>query len=429
MMMAGTKSDIVNLSMELPNGNTSQEHMRTKTANMSTKMVNINASQVDRRTQLAIISTKIANTDMKALKMETRLANTDTKLQNIEAQMANTEGKLDKVNAEVANLNANVTAKFEAVNNEVRGIKTSLNEVKDGFERLKKAVLEKMESKEIKQEEITEDASGAVTGSSEKQHILVAGGFGTNSVEIFNYRQRLWSLLKRMPEKRWGASSFVYNNHVTVAGGTEDFGVHPFNNMIQMNAHQIPDPSINWSDFAAKLPAKTYAHSGVAYKESLFLFGGYNKDKDLTSDCIYEIQLRPPHTAKLVAKMPEPRAYHSTVLCDDDILIIGGTTTGNNKDNVSSVLTYDIKKNKCRQLPALPYAVSEMATVKWAENVVIIGGADKDGRALDNVIIYNTKTGNSHILPPLLYKRAGCMAVVIQNTIVVLGGYCLKCFN
>jgi uncharacterized phosphosugar-binding protein len=64
-----------------------------------------------------------------------------------------------------------------------------------------------------------------------------------------------------------------------------------------------------------------------------------------------------------------------------------------------------------------------MATVKWAENVVIIGGADKDGiKALNNVIIYNIKTGNSHMLPPILHKRKGCMAVVIENTIIVLGG-------
>ena len=63
-----------------------------------------------------------------------------------------------------------------------------------------------------------------------------------------------------------------------------------------------------------------------------------------------------------------------------------------------------------------------MATVKWGENVVIIGGADNDGKALNNVIIYNVKTGNSHMLPPMLHKRRGCMAVIIENTIVVLGG-------
>ena len=39
---------------------------------------------------------------------------------------------------------------------------------------------------------------------------------------------------------------------------------------------------------------------------------------------------------------------------------------------------------------------------------------------MKNVIIYNVKNGNSHMLPPMLHKRYGCMAVVIENTMVVV---------
>ena len=120
--------------------------------------------------------------------------------------------------------------------------------------------------------------------------------------------------------------------------------------------------------------------------------------------------------------MPERRGRHSTVLCDDSVLIVGGRKALNNKDNLSSVLRYDIKNNECQQLPELPYPVSDMATVKWGENVVIIGGIDKDGKVSNKVMIYNMKTGNSHMLPPMLHKRYGCTAVVIENTIVALGG-------
>jgi N-acetylneuraminic acid mutarotase len=188
-----------------------------------------------------------------------------------------------------------------------------------------------------------------------------------------------------------------------------------------MNIQPVPD-LVDWSDYAAKLPAEMYAHSSVVYKDSLFVSGGYDADQDTTSDCIHEVQLKPPYTVKLVSKMPEPRGDHSTVVCDDSILIVGGTESWHFKDNLSSVVSYDIKKNECQQLPELPYAVSEMAIVKWAENVVIIGGTDKDGKPLNSVIIYNTKTGNSHMLPPMLHKRQGCAAVVVENTILVLGG-------
>ena len=73
------------------------------------------------------------------------------------------------MNTKVANLQANVEARFEAVNNEVRGMRTSLNEIKDGFDHLKEAVLEKIESKDRKQEVsiITRDVSGAESGGRE----------------------------------------------------------------------------------------------------------------------------------------------------------------------------------------------------------------------------------------------------------------------
>ena len=224
-----------------------------------------------------------------------------------------------------------------------------------------------------------------------------------------------------MPENRSYTTSFVYNNHVTLAGGIS--GGRFVNNMIRMIIRPIPDLSINWSDFAAKLPFSMYTHSSVVYKDSLFVTGGYNANQNINSDCIHEVELKPPYTVKLLSKMPEPRARQNTVLCDDSILIVGGSKMGEGyKGNLSSVLSYDIKNNECQQLPELPYPVCEMATVKWRENVVIIGGVDKNGNVLNNVIIYNVKTGNSHMLPSMLHKRRGCIAVVIENAIVVLGG-------
>jgi N-acetylneuraminic acid mutarotase len=387
--------------------------MKTEVTKLNTKMTNINTNQAKTNTNMANIRTEIAHVNTKMENSNTEMTNNNTKLENTDTKMAN-------MNTKMANLQANMETKFEVMNNEVRGIKMSLNEVKDGFDHLKEAVLEKIESKERKQEEITRDVSGTASGGRENQHIFVAGGLGRNSVEIFNNRQRLWSLLKPMPGSRYKASSFVYNNHVTVAGG---FCADAVDNMIRMNIHPVPDLSINWSDFAAKLPTKLIAHSSVVYKNSLLVTGGINADQRVFSDCIHKVQLKPPYIVKLVSKMPEPRIHHSTVLCDDSILIVGGTKSGNCEDSLSSVLSYDIKKNECQQLPALPYPVCEMATVKWGENVVIIGGGgDKEGKPLNNVIIYNIKTGNSHMLPPMLHKRKGCMAVVIENTIVVLGG-------
>ena len=378
--------------------------METKVADLDTK---INTNMTFTKAEMENIKTKIKITN-------TKLNNMDTKLNNMERKLNNMD-----MHAKITNMQANIEAKFEAAENEAGEMRINLNEMKDGFDHLKEAVFEKKESTDGKQEEIARDVSGTASGRRGNPHIFVAGGWGRKSVEIFNYSQRLWSLLKPMPENRHSASPFVYNNHVSLAGGWCDGTV---DNMNQINLRPVTNLSVNWSDFAAKLPAWMSAHSSVVYKDSLFVTGGYNDDQLVYSDCIHEVELKPPYTVKLLSKMLEPKAYHSTVLCDDSIFIVGGTKSGYYKDNLSSVLSYDIQNNGCQQLPELPYPVSAIATVKWGWNVVIIGGIDKDSEVLSKVIIYNVKTGNSHMLPSMLHKRYRCTAVVIENTIVVLGG-------
>ena len=234
-----------------------------------------------------------------------------------------------------------------------------------------------------------------------------------------NWRQRAWSPLQSMPKKRCGATSFLYNNQVVIAGGYCD-GTGYVDNTIRMNVDPPPDLSTRWSDCPIQLPAKMAYHSSVLYDDKLMLTGGY--DGDATSDKIHEVQVVPPYTGKTLSRMPEPRQHHGTEIFDDSLLILGGTTTCAYRNSLSSVVLYDIKNNVCKQLKPLPYEVSEMATVRWEDNVVVIGGIDKRGNALSTVVMYNVKTEESHMLPSMRYSRYGCTAVVVGNNIVVLGG-------
>ena len=247
----------------------------------------------------------------------------------------------------------------------------------------------------------------------------MAGGLGHDSVEMFNWQQRTWSPLQSIPKKRYGATSFVYNNQLVIAGGYCD-GIRFVDNMIKMNVDPHPDLSIHWSDCPIKLPATLVHHSSVLYNEKLMVTGG--SDGNTTSDKIHEVQVVPPYTVKTLSRMPEPRQRHCTEIFDDSLLILGGTTTGAYHNNLSSVVLYDIKNNVCKQLKPLPYEVSLMATVRWGDNVVVLGGCDKHTNALNTVVMYNVTTEQSHMLPLMRYKRGACTAVVVENNIVVLGG-------
>ena len=182
-----------------------------------------------------------------------------------------------------------------------------------------------------------------------------------------------------------------------------------------------PDPSIHWSEFHMKLPAKLAHHSSVLYNDKLMVAGCC--DGNAISDKIHEVQVVPPYTLKTLSRMPEPRQHHCTEIFGDSLLVLGGKTTYRDQDSLSSVVLYDIKNNVCKQMAPLPYEVSEMATVRWGDNVVVIGGADQRGSRLNTVIMYNVKTQQSHMLPPIRCRREACAAVVVGNNIVVLGRY------
>jgi hypothetical protein len=207
--------------------------------------------------------------------------------------MANLEKNMER-NA------ADMERKIEAVNDEVRGLKTALIE---GFDEMKD-VLVKMEDNI---EENTRKVRNTACG--DKENIIVAGGARNDSVEIFNWRQRTWSPLQSMPKMRYAATSFVYNNHVTIAGGYCSGFV---DDMIRMNISPNPDLLMHWSECPVKLPAELACHNSVLYNDHLIVTGGH--DGNAVSDCIREVQLVPPYTVKTLSRMPGPRREHSTQL-------------------------------------------------------------------------------------------------------------------
>ena len=356
---------------------------------------------------LADIEKRMANVEKNMANVEKNMAKRETVV-TVESHIKNLQTSMENVERNMERNTADMEGKLEAVNNEVKGLKTALIE---GFDEMKD-VLVKMEDKI---EENTRKVRN--TASGDKENIIVAGGAGTDSVEMFNWRQRTWSPLQSLPKQRYAATSFVYNNHVTIAGG---YCSGYLDDMIRMNIKTNSDLSMHWSDCPVKLPAKLAFHSSVLYNDHLIVTGGRNGNG--VSDCIHEVQLVPPYTVKTLSRMPDPRRDHSTQLFDDNLFIVGGNTTGSCQASLSSVVLYDIKKNECKQLAPLPYEVSRMATVRWGDNIVVIGGVDKRDKTLDTVIMYNVKTEQSHLLPSMRCKKRGCAAVVIGNNIVILGG-------
>ena len=353
----------------------------------------------------------------------------DTKqeLDTMNVKLSKIDEKVDRNVARVGAVQLNLVEKIEQVqehlakqlktDNEV--IKKSLNDVTKQLDRMMRTLLE-VQTEQMRKRSAEDDKM--VT----EPKVVIAGGKNESgllkSVEMFKPSNGTWLQLQPLKKGLQGASSGTYTDQGFVIGGYLSPGGTKSISKLSLNSIQVAHHT-PWEDFPAELHASLYGHCSVVYNGRLIVTGGRDSDKEAYSDDISEVSLVPPYTSKLLATMPQTRWYHGATLFDDKIVIFGGTQGKHYGTNLKTVSMYDITKNEFHELAPLPYAVSEMGAVKWGDdNVIIAGGVDKKGKALNKVLMYNIKTQKSHELPEMKCKRKGCVAAVVGDTVMVMGG-------
>ena len=299
-------------------------------------------------------------------------------------------------------------------------IKKSLDEIMRQLERMAQT-----SSHEFQAEEMKKEIAEAAGGMGREPKVVVAGGRGTtaalNSVEMFTLDTKKWTPLKPMNECRQEVASAVCRNYLVVTGGKAKHGVIKSVEKLPLNAVLL-EHSIPWENVPVELPGRLVGHCSVVYNERCIVIGGYDFEKGEFSDRITEISFVPPYSCTLLATMPQRRCYHGVAIFGDKILIVGGRPLRKEKRH-RNVLMYDITMNKCQELASLPCPVYEMATVRWDnDHVMIMGGADSDDQPLSKALMYNIKTQKSRELPNMKYRRRGCVAAVVRDTVIVMGG-------
>ena len=259
-------------------------------------------------------------------------------------------------------------------------------------------------------------------GMDKEPKVVVIGGKSKNnemlkSVEMLNVSNTTWIRLQQMNLAREGASVFFDKDEVVVNGGSV---TTKFIETLSLNALQ-GNQSLTWKK-SGSLPCELWGHCSLVYNERVIIIGGIDC-KSTISDRIVEISLVPPYTSQLLATMEHARWLHGLAIFDDKIVIVGGAQGSSNGTILETVLLYDLSKNECQDLAPLPYAVCEVATVKWGEdNIIILGGLHRDKEVLNKVLLYNIKSQKSHELPDMKYRRRGCVAAVVRDTVLVMGG-------
>ena len=264
-----------------------------------------------------------------------------------------------------------------------------------------------------------------------RNDVIVAGGHCLKSVEMFSWLTKQWTLLPRMTSERYLSSSCIHEGQMFVCRGWGSGTIETL---------QLKEEGGEWEEFPGKLPqaqkAFSYGHANIIYGQNLFIFGGqsgYNVFNDIYRVCL----VSPYISCRLVSHFPEPRVHHGAQRFSDKVAIVGGTTTGDHRGSLDRVLLYDIKRNCCENLAPLPFAICCMATVALGDNIIVIGGVNKNGYKLNTVVSYNVNEQKSKMLPSMKQERVYCTAVVTDNVIIVMGGVdkrgrslnLVECFN
>ena len=312
--------------------------------------------------------------------------------------------------------------RLNVVQNDMREVKDEVSDVQNDVTEVK----EKVERVELTQSEmacITKETIERYDLFTGRQKIFVCGGNDgkrrLNSVESYSWPENSWTLEAAMKEKRSVPSAFVSGREIYVSGGWD--GTKHTDTIESLN---VDEECPQWMESAIKMPIKCRLHRMVRHENSAILTGG--RDGDNISDGIYEVSLNPPHNTKLLTQMPEPICGHGCEIMDHQVIVAGGTTSKYAKDAKNTVYAYDLNNNECKTLPPLSSPVSEMATVTYKDNVILIGGVNEKSQTLNSVVMYDVKTGKVKMLPCLNHKRASSAAVITGNVIIVMGGYDLE---
>ena len=253
-----------------------------------------------------------------------------------------------------------------------------------------------------------------------RQKIFVCGGNDNktnfNSVESYSWPDNSWTLEPAMNEKRSRSSAFAHDREIYVSGGWT--GTKSTDSIESLN---VDEKNLEWKP-QFKMSIKCEGHKMVCHENNVIQTGGRGEYNNV-SNGIYEISLNPPNNRKLLTKMPEPSCFHGCEIIDNQVVVAGGRTSIYMKDIKNTVYAYDLNNNELKTLPPLPFPISNMATVSYKGNVILIGGVNEKGQTLNTVVMYDVKTGRIKMLPCLNHKRTGCAAVITGNMIVVTGGF------
>lgn len=161
-----------------------------------------------------------------------------------------------------------------------------------------------------------------------KDNMLVFGGYDghvrLNDLHCYNFTTNRWSILNsyQAPSPRDRHSAVIYEHYLVIFGGFD--GVSRVDDLHLFDLERMQWTSVE--DFHGTPPSARHSHSAVRWRDSLFIFGGY--DGSYRSD-FHEFNFTQSRWTQIHSQGDVPRArYRGTCVVYENIMILHGGHDG-----------------------------------------------------------------------------------------------------
>ena len=298
---------------------------------------------------------------------------------------------------------------------EINEVKASLKEINETMNKIVLAQGEMLKNHKAHEQRINDLENPLRSLNStiiKRGHTVVIGKifvFSGKSFEIFDWSTKKWTSVKN--SLFFGGQnlfSFLYGKRMMICGSKRIEFLNPSEN------------GFFSSVYPGNLPQTDYLN-GVLCENRVISFDWHMYETSLERPWKSTVLMQGDIPKSNRSSAQENRAFCALECFGNDIFIIG--FKGN------QVERYNVAKNEITTLSTLPYEVYKMTTVAYKDNVIILGGQNReinswslDFKPLNDVMMYNIHTLECKRLPSMLEKRSACSAVIMGDVIVVMGG-------
>ena len=288
-----------------------------------------------------------------------------------------------------------------------------------------------MEPKQWEEISATGDIYSARTGHTiacdDKCIYLFGGTDGqsrNNDLYQYDPQTNQWKMLEvtgLVPQSRSGSQCALQNGVIYFFGGYTKKDGEYFNDLFEFDIEHK-----HWSEIAvaaSEAPVKRTDHTLSLFKDSLYVFGGYDGKSRFNDLCQFHL-VRKEWRITSSEVSPQSRFGHSAAVCQDRLIIFGGW---NGHYTLNDLWIYYFATERWGEvLPLSPIAARyRHVAAALGNSMFVFGGVNKEQVRFNDTYEFNIKSQHwvqvetATNPSPRTFHRA----VILEGYLYLLGGY------